>query len=194
MSYAGEVRRYLDREAEVLGELDENEISRVMEILEKARISRKRVYVCGNGGSAATASHFVGDFNKGASMGLKKRHNFESLNDNTSMMMAVANDISYDEIFVEPLKNKLEEGDILIAISGSGNSENVVRAAEYANQHGAVTVGLVGYDGGRLKNIVQNCIHINIDNMQIVEDIHMVMDHVMMFILSGNRIERQGRE
>lgn len=194
MSYAGEVRRYLDREAEVLGELDENEISRVMELLEKARISRKRVYVCGNGGSAATASHFVGDFNKGASMGLKKRHNFESLNDNTSMMMAVANDISYDEIFVEPLKNKLEEGDILIAISGSGNSENVVRAAEYANQHGAVTVGLVGYDGGRLKNIVQNCIHINIDNMQIVEDIHMVMDHVMMFILSGNRIERQGSE
>lgn len=191
MSYAGEVRRYLDREAEVLGELDENEISRVMEILEKARISRKRVYVCGNGGSAATASHFVGDFNKGASMGLKKRHNFEALNDNTSMMMAVANDISYDDIFVEPLKNKLEEGDILIAISGNGNSENVVRAAEYANQHGAVTVGLVGYDGGRLKNIVQNCIHINIDNMQIVEDIHMVMDHVMMFILSGNRIEKK---
>lgn len=194
MNYAGEVRRYLDREAEVLGELDENEISRVMEILEEARISRKRVYVCGNGGSAATASHFAGDFNKGASMGLEKRHNFESLNDNTPMMMAVANDISYDEIFVEPLKNKLEEGDVLIAISGSGNSENVVRAAEYANQHGAVTIGLVGYDGGRLRSIVQNCIHININNMQIVEDIHMVMDHVMMFILSGNRIEKQESE
>ncbi|MDE6433448.1 MAG: SIS domain-containing protein [Lachnospiraceae bacterium] len=194
MSYAGEVRRYLDREAEVLGELDENEISRVMEILEKARISRKRVYVCGNGGSAATASHFVGDFNRGASTGLEKRHNFEALNDNAPMMMAVANDISYEEIFVEPLKNKLEEGDILIAISGSGNSENVVRAAEYANQHGAVTIGLVGYDGGRLKKIVQNCIHVNIDNMQIVEDIHMVMDHVMMFILSGNRIEKQGND
>lgn len=194
MNYAEEVRRYLDREAEVLGELDENEISRVMEILEKARISKKRVYVCGNGGSAATASHFVGDFNKGASMGLKKRHNFESLNDNIPMMMAVANDISYNDIFVEPLKNKLEEGDILIAISGSGNSENVVRAAEYANQHGAVTVGLVGYDGGRLKKIVHNCIHININNMQIVEDIHMVMDHVMMFILSGNRIEKQESE
>ncbi len=192
MSYAGEVRRYLDREAEVLGELDENEISRVMEILEKARSSRKRVYVCGNGGSAATASHFVGDFNKGASMGLEKRHNFESLNDNIPMMMAVANDSSYDDIFVEPLKNKLEEGDILIAISGSGNSENVVRAVKYANQHDAVTIGLVGYDGGRLKNIVQSCIHININNMQIVEDIHMVMDHVMMFILSGNRIEKQG--
>lgn len=194
MSYAGAVRRYLDREAEVLSELDENEISRVMEILENARISGKRVYVCGNGGSAATASHFVGDFNKGASMGLAKRHNFESLNDNTPMMMAVANDIGYDEIFVEPLKNKLEEGDILIAISGSGNSENVVRAAEYANQHGAVTIGLVGYDGGRLKKIVQNCIHVNIDNMQIVEDIHMVMDHVMMFVLSGNRIEKQESE
>lgn len=191
MSYAGEVRKYLDREAEVLSELDENEISRVMEILEKTRISRKRVYVCGNGGSAATASHFVGDFNKGASMGLETRHNFESLNDNIPMMMAVANDISYDEIFVEPLKNKLEEGDILIAISGSGNSENVVRAAEYANQHGAVTIGLVGYDGGRLKKIVHNCIHVNINNMQIVEDIHMVMDHVMMFILSGSRIEKQ---
>lgn len=191
MSYTEEVRRYLNREAEILGELDENAISKVMELLEEARISRKRVYICGNGGSAATASHFVSDFNKGASMGLEKRHNFEALNDNAPMMMAVANDISYDEIFVEPLKNKLEEGDILIAISGSGNSENVVRAVEYANQHGAITVGLVGYDGGRLKKIVQNCIHVNINNMQIVEDIHMVMDHVMMFILSGNQIEKQ---
>lgn len=188
MKYAEDIRRYLDKEAEVLGKLDENEVSRVMEILEEARISRKRVYICGNGGSAATASHFVGDFNKGASMGLEKRHNFESLNDNIPMMMAVANDISYDEIFVEPLKNKLEEGDVFIGISGSGNSENVVRAAEYANRHGAVTVGLVGYDGGRLKKIVQSCIHVNINNMQIVEDIHMVMDHVMMFIISGGRI------
>ncbi len=194
MSYAMEVRRYLDREAELLCELDENEISKVMEILEQARVSGKCVYVCGNGGSAATSSHFAGDFNKGASKGLKKRHNFEALNDNIPMMMAVANDIGYDEIFVEPLKNKLKEGDILIAISGSGNSENVVRAAKYANQHGAVTVGLVGYDGGRLKNIVQNCIHINVNNMQIVEDLHMVMDHVMMFILSGNRIEKQENE
>lgn len=189
MSYAGEIRRYLDREAEILERLDEEEISRVMEILEKARKSGKRVYICGNGGSAATASHFVGDFNRGASIGLEKRHNFESLNDNIPMMMAVANDISYNEIFVEPLKNKLEEGDILIAISGSGNSENVVRAVEYANQHGAVTIGLAGYDGGRLKKTAQNCIHVNINNMQIVEDIHMVIDHVMMFILSGKRIE-----
>ena len=189
--YTEQIGEYLEMEKKVLEDLPREDISRVMNVLEAARLGGRRIFICGNGGSASTASHYACDFNKGISYGQDVKYDFECLSDNVPMMMAIANDISYDEIFVEPLKNKLEEGDVFIGISGSGNSENVVRAAEYANKRGAVTVGLVGYDGGRLKTIVQNCIHVNINNMQIVEDIHMVMDHVMMFILSGNRIENQ---
>lgn len=189
MRYEEEIRRYIAKECEILKSLDETEISNVMEILESARLEGRRVYICGNGGSAATASHFAGDFNKGASIGLEKRHRFEALNDNIPMMMAVANDLSYDDIFVEPLKNKLEENDIVIGISGRGNSENVVRAIEYANEHGAITIGIVGYEGGKLKQLAHNSIHVKINNMQIVEDVHMLLDHVMMFILSGNSVE-----
>ena len=188
MGYEAEVRRYLDKEREVFSALDEREISKVMELLENARLSGKKIFVCGNGGSAATASHFACDFNKGISMAHEIKYNFECLSDNVPTMMAIANDISYDEIFTEPLKNRISKGDVLIAISGSGNSENVVRAVKYANESGAATVGIVGYDGGRIKKMVQKCIHVNINNMQIVEDVHMVMDHVMMFILSGQVI------
>ncbi|MBR1598077.1 MAG: SIS domain-containing protein [Lachnospiraceae bacterium] len=187
--YSKKVRNYIDRERDVLSKLDENEISRVMNILEDARLGGHRVFICGNGGSAATASHFCADFNKGVSEKQDIKYNFECLNDNVPMMTAVANDISYDDIFEMPLKNKIKSKDVLIGISGSGNSENVVRAVRYANSIGAVTVGIVGYDGGRVKQEAECSIHVNIDNMQIVEDVHMMMDHVMMFILSGMELD-----
>lgn len=189
MRYATEVRKYLDRERMVLEALDEYEISHVMELLEKARLSRKRIFVCGNGGSAATASHFVCDFNKGISMTQKEKYDFVCLNDNVPWLMAIANDTSYDEVFVQQLQSRISEDDVLIAISGSGNSKNVVEAVEYANTVGAITIGLVGYNGGKIKEIAQSCIHVKIDNMQIVEDIHMAIDHVMMFVLSGKVID-----
>ncbi len=185
MDYKRDIRTYLNEEIKVLESLDEKEISDVMNILENTRLSGNRVFICGNGGSAATASHFTCDFNKGVSYSQTVKYNFECLNDNVPMMMAIANDISYDDIFSEPLKNKMHKEDVLLAISGSGNSANVVKAVEYAKSIGATTIGLVGYDGGKLKQLVDNCIHVNIDNMQIVEDIHMIMDHVMMFVLSG---------
>ncbi len=185
MDYSKDIRTYLDREMEVLASLDENEISNVMNILENTRLSGNRVFICGNGGSAATASHFTCDFNKGISYSQKVKYNFECLNDNVPMMMAIANDISYDDIFSEPLKNKMRKEDVLLAISGSGNSKNVVKAIEYAKSLGATVIGLVGYDGGKVKELADHCIHVKIDNMQIVEDVHMVMDHVMMFVLSG---------
>ena len=102
-------------------------------------------------------------------------------------MMAIANDISYDDIFIVPLRNKLKKGDIVIGISGSGNSENVVKAFEYANSLGASTIAFTGYSGGRLKKIAQHGIHVPVDNMQIVEDVHLLLNHMMMFILSGMR-------
>lgn len=160
-----------------------------MNVLENARVNGKRVFICGNGGSASTASHFECDFNKGISYDQEVKYDFECLSDNVPMMMAIANDVGYDEIFVTPLKNKLKTGDILIGISGSGNSENIVRAINYANEIGAITVGITGYCGGRVKELSKYNLHVDIDNMQIVEDIHLMLNHMMMFILSGGMIE-----
>lgn len=188
MDYTKCIRTYLNKEIEVIEKLDENEINDVMNILENARRNGNRVFICGNGGSAATASHFTCDFNKGVSYSQTVKYNFECLNDNVPMMMAIANDISYEDIFSEPLKNKMKKEDILFAISGSGNSKNIVKAVEYAKSIGASTIGLVGYDGGLVKGLVDYCIHVKVDNMQIVEDIHMIMDHVMMYVLSIMKI------
>lgn len=183
--YKERINTYIDMEKEVLNRLPIEDISIVMNILEEARLGRKRIFICGNGGSASTASHFECDFNKGVSYDQEIKYDFECLTDNTALMMAIANDISYDDIFVVPLKNKLKENDVVIGISGSGNSKNVVKALEYANETGAKTVALTGYDGGKMKTIAQYNIHIPVNNMQITEDIHLVLDHMMMFILSG---------
>ena len=181
--YREKLQAYLEEEIRIIRSLDLESINKVMNILEDARISGKKIFICGNGGSAATASHFCCDFNKGVSLNLEKKYNFECLNDNVPTMMAVANDISYDEVFRYPLKCKMNPGDIFIGISGSGNSKNVVNAMEYAKSIGGTTIAIVGYSGGKLKEIADYNIHVNIDNMQITEDIHMVLDHLMMYVL-----------
>lgn len=183
--YREQIKQYVDMEKQVLDALDCDDINEVMNVLENARLKGKRIFICGNGGSASTASHLECDFNKGISYDQDIKYDIECLSDNVPMMMAIANDIGYEDIFVIPLKNKLKSGDIVIGISGSGNSENVVRAIEYANNFGADTIALVGYSGGKLKEIAKYNIHVNINNMQIVEDIHLVLNHMMMFILSG---------
>lgn len=184
-NYEEQIKRYIEMEKEVLDRLSVEDISKVMNILEDARLKGKRIFICGNGGSASTAAHFECDFNKGVSYDQKVKYDFECLSDNVPMMMAIANDIGYDDIFVVPLRNKLKCGDIVIGISGSGNSENVVKAIEYANEIGAETIGLVGYDGGRLKEIAKHHIHVEVNNIQMVEDVHLVLDHMMMYILSS---------
>ncbi len=183
--YREQIRQYIEMEKQVLDSLAENDINEVMNVLENARFARKRIFICGNGGSASTASHLECDFNKGISYDQKIKYDIECLSDNVPMMMAIANDLGYEDIFVEPLKNKLKTGDIVIGISGSGNSENVVKALTYANNIGAETIAFTGYSGGKLKNIAKYNIHVQIDNMQIVEDVHLILDHMMMYILSG---------
>ena len=183
--YREKIGEYLELEKKVLDSLSVEDINRVMNVLERARLSEKRIFTCGNGGSASTASHMGSDFNKGISYVQDIKYDMECLNDNVPMMMAVANDFSYDDIFVVPLKNKMRRGDVLIGISGSGNSENVIRAFTYANEIGAQTVAFTGYSGGRLKEIAQYNIHVQVDNMQITEDIHLVLNHMMMFILAN---------
>lgn len=182
---ASGVEDYLTTLKKTIDALNRKEILCFLSALLKARDEERTIFIMGNGGSAATASHFVCDFNKGLSVPGQKRFKFICLNDNVPSMMAYGNDSSYDDIFVEQLQNFLRPGDLVIGISGSGNSMNVVKAVEYANDHGAETLCLLGYNGGKLKHISQKCIHVDIDNMQIVEDVHMILDHMGMSVLKN---------
>jgi len=134
----------------------------------------------GNGGSGSTASHFACDINKGVSYGHDKRFKVICLNDNIPTMLAYANDSSYDDIFIEQLKNFLSPGDVVFGISGSGNSENVMRAIEYGNSNGAKTLGFTGFEGGRLGKAAGLSINIASDDMQKIEDIHLILTHMIM--------------
>ena len=185
--YTSQIETYLEMEKKVITGLPKEDINGVMNVLETARLGGRKIFICGNGGSASTAAHYVCDFNKGVSLDQDIKYDFECLSDNVPMMMAVANDIGYDDIFVVPLKNKMKKGDVVIGISGSGNSENVARAIAYANENGAESIAICGYNGGMIKKLAKHCIHVNVDHMQIVEDVHIILNHLMMFILSGRK-------
>ncbi|MBN2121177.1 MAG: SIS domain-containing protein [Candidatus Omnitrophica bacterium] len=135
------------------------------------------IFVFGNGGSGLNASHFASDLNKEASLGKPKRFKVTCLNDSPALISSYANDISYADIFSEQLKNFMKEKDLVIGISGSGNSENVIRAIDYANEEGARTLGICGFKGGRLKKVALNCLVIDSDDMQKVEDAHLIILH-----------------
>lgn len=184
MDYSKEVSAYFNKLKSTIDKISKEDLSHLMNVLDLAREEERNIFIMGNGGSAATASHYCCDFNKGLSYGKDKMFKFICLNDNVPTMMAYANDISYDEIFVGPLKNFLKKNDLVIGISGSGNSMNVVNAIEYANRIGAITIGLTGYDGGIITKLCKYNVHIPIDDMQITEDLHMILDHCMMKIFS----------
>ena len=182
MDYSIAIRNYIALEKDVLSKLDINAINDTMNLIYKTFLKEGNIYIFGNGGSSATASHFVNDFNKGISEYTEKKFRFVCLNDNIATVLAIANDISYDEIFRFQLRGKLKHDDIVIAISGSGNSKNVLYAAEYAQSCGNKVIGLTGFDGGKLKQICDISLHVPSKSMQITEDIHMVFDHMIMAI------------
>lgn len=170
---------YIKREIDIIQQLDLVAIEKVANLMLDTYHQGKQVFICGNGGSAASASHITGDFIKGASYGLDKRWRFICLNDNITTMMAISNDISYEDIFVEPLKNFANPGDLFIGISGSGNSVNVVKAMEYAKATGLATVALCGFRGGKIRDIADVNIYTPIMDMQITEDLHMMALHMI---------------
>lgn len=180
-----QIDKYLNDIKNTIDSVDRKEIENFINLMEHTRKQGKNIYIMGNGGSAGTASHFCCDFNKGVSYGksLDKRYKCICLNDNVATMMAYANDVSYDDVFVEQLKNFLTEGDLVIGISGSGNSENVIRAINYANSMDAETISLTGFSGGILKNISKHSLHIPVNNMQIAEDLHLMMFHLSVSVL-----------
>lgn len=180
--YKSYIRDYLALEIKVLSSLDIEAIDETLCLLEDCLKQERNIYIFGNGGSSATASHFQNDFNKGVSEHTEKKFRFTCLNDNVATMMAVANDIGFDEVFRFQLQGKFKSSDVIFAISGSGNSKNVINAVEYAKEQGCTIVGLTGYDGGKLKELSDISLHAPIKSMQITEDIHMIFDHLMMSV------------
>lgn len=182
-NYISDINDYMKRHQDAVDLMNADEINSLMNVLVSARDEGRTIFIMGNGGSAATASHFTGDFNKGASVGKEHKFRFICLNDNIPTMMAYANDCSYEDVFVGPLQNFFEPGDVVIGISGSGNSGNVVKALEWANANDGITVGITGYSGGKVREISKVNVHIPVDDMQIAEDLHMMLDHCMMQII-----------
>lgn len=180
IDFSAGIKDYFTRLKNVIDNLDIDEINTFMNVLFDAYKNEKQVIIMGNGGSATTASHFVVDMNKCVSYERDKRFKVISLADSISTMMSYANDVSYDEIFVEQLKNFLNEGDVVIGLSGSGNSKNVLKAIDYANKNGGITIGWTGYDGGQLKKISKYSVNANVDDMQLSEDIHLLLTHICM--------------
>jgi D-sedoheptulose 7-phosphate isomerase len=183
MNFLDDIENYFSMLKGAIESTDRESINTVINLLLKAYEEKRQIFIMGNGGSAATASHFACDFNKGLSYEKGKRFKVISLNDNLPILLAYANDVSYEDVFVEQLKNFFNPKDYVIGISGSGNSKNVVKAIEYANQNGGITIGFCGYSGGKLKQIAQYCIHVPINDMQISEDLHMILTHLIMHII-----------
>jgi D-sedoheptulose 7-phosphate isomerase len=177
--YVEIIRKYLSEVSATLAKLPVEGIAQVVELLGQARLNRKRVYIFGNGGSAATASHFASDLSKGAISHGKPRIRAFALTDNVPLLSAWANDTAYENIFAEQLENFIEVGDIAIGISGSGNSQNVLNGVKVAKANGATTIGFIGFDGGKLKELVDIAIVVPNHNMEQVEDIHLLLEHVI---------------
>jgi D-sedoheptulose 7-phosphate isomerase len=190
MDYINDITQYFEKVKNTIDMVPKAELNELLNILNKARDEQRIVFICGNGGSSSTASHYCCDFNKGISSDQKSKFRFLCLSDNIPSMMAYANDFDYSEIFVGPLRNLFSPGDYVIGISGSGNSSNVVKAIEYANEHGGVTIGITGYDGGKVKKLCQHNVHIPVMDMQVSEDLHLMIDHCMMSILCRHGEER----
>lgn len=191
-------KKYFKHLYRLLCDLDADAIASFAEEMEKARRDHKTIFFIGNGGSAATASHMANDFG----MDILKKAGGElpframSLTDNSSVMLAIANDSGYDRLFVNQLRIHYRDGDKLVAISASGNSQNVVAAAEWVKEQGGVVMSLVGFDGGRLKEISDVAIHVKsgMGEYGPSEDVHMIMDHLLANWLQCRvLLEREGK-
>ena len=166
---------------ETISKIDTVKVEQAIEWFDEARSHSRHIFVCGNGGSASTASHFACDIVKGASFNREVRFRIMALTDSLPTLTAYSNDVSYESVFVEQLKNFAQPGDLVMCISGSGNSPNVLRAAEYANAVGCKTIGLTGGDGGKLAPLAQLSIQVPVPHMGRIEDAHMIICHMIAY-------------
>ena len=179
------VHQYLTDLTRLLDSFESRQFERIIEMILDAYEKENCIFIMGNGGSGSTASHFACDINKGCCMDLEKKFKVICLNDNIPTMLALANDVSYSAIFEEQLKNFFHKGDLVIGISGSGNSENVLAAIRYAAKNNGRTIGLSGYSGGNLAKLVDVSFIAPADDMQKVEDVHMIVVHMIMQAVYG---------
>ncbi len=173
------IREYVFGVGDVLQRLPMSDLDQMAATVRQAWAEGRTVFLLGNGGSAATASHLVCDLAKGLVAPGRPRLKAMAFTDNVPLMTAYGNDVSYDRIFAEQLANFVQPGDVVLAISASGNSPNVLAAVELANQAGATTIGITGFKGGKLKGLVRQCVVVESDNMQQIEDAHMVIGHAL---------------
>ncbi|MGQ9681274.1 MAG: D-sedoheptulose-7-phosphate isomerase [Anaerolineae bacterium] len=177
------IQRYLKELTEVLQHLPLAEIERLVDLLHDARLDGRQILLLGNGGSAATASHFACDLAKNTIADGLPNYRALALTDNVPLLTAWANDSSYENVFCGQLACLLRPGDVVIGISGSGNSPNVLRAIEMARKGGATTVGVTGFAGGRLRELVDLAIVVPCHCMEQVEDLHLVLEHLVVTAL-----------
>ena len=174
------IKNYLSEHNKILNKISEDELENVVETIFNVYVNGKKIITCGNGGSASTASHMITDWNKMTTMATGKKLYGFSLTDNVGLITAYANDTNYENVFKGQLESIMDKGDCLVAISGSGKSKNVVNAVNYANEIGGLTVGILGFDGGDLKKITSKSVVVPSNDMQICEDIHLTICHLVM--------------
>ncbi len=174
-----DIRHYFDTVQALLNDTPFDAVDTVIEVLVKANHAGQTIFICGNGGSAATATHFACDLAKRPNVPGQPRFRVIALTDNNALMTALSNDISYDSVFAEQLAPLVRAGDVVIGISGSGNSRNVLNAIQVAHDAGAVTIGFCGYDGGKLKEMVHHPVHVPSNVMAMVEDVHLMLEHAI---------------
>ncbi len=178
-----DAKQFLSRVAEELGRIDPAEVKKLADLMWERYTAGRFVFVIGNGGSGSNASHFCEDIGKGTLArkffddDTKQRFKILSLTDNTPYILAWGNDEGFDRVFSEQLKNLASPGDLLIAISGSGNSPNILRAVTWAREHGVTTFGCTGFTGGKLREMADHVLHVPLDDMGIVESIHLTAFH-----------------
>jgi D-sedoheptulose 7-phosphate isomerase len=176
-----QIQFYLRDVSRLIAELPVPQLKGLVDRLLAAYDEGRQVFLLGNGGSASTCSHMVNDFQKCIYLAGGKTFKCMSLTDNVALITAWANDTSYERIFAEQLRPWVQSGDLVICVSGSGNSPNVLEAAKLARDTGAYVVGLTGYEGGRLAPLVDESLVVPCDNMQRIEDVHMVVLHLLFW-------------
>jgi len=178
---------YRAAELEQWEQLDLTAVDRIARVLEKAEHDGKQVFVMGNGGSASTASHIACDWSKTAERVGQPLLRCTSLNDNVALMTAISNDLGYDQLFVRQLQNVLNAGDVVVLISGSGNSPNISEATRYAKETGATVIGFTGFSGGALREQADIVLHIDSDQYGVIEDLHMAVGSIIAFYLKQRK-------
>ena len=183
------IAKYCARLSEMLNALNRNTIAKIVDVFEQASLENRAIYFIANGGSSAVASHWVNDLLVGAFIDGKPGFRAFALGDNVESVTAIGNDAGYENIFLYQLRVNMRPGDIVFAMSVSGNSPNVVRAIEWAKENGATTIGISGFDGGKLKSLCDISLHIesDVDEYGPVEDVFGILDHIVMTYLAMRR-------